>query len=130
MLIQCMAACCTAPVASRRLWGGAPKRAVSVALARSGTSRHTRAVRFSRRVLLLAATGVAVTARTRRAAATQPSPDLMKRLARYAAAFEAMKTQASYAIDGALEELDSDLKPTSVKAMRARVDADGSEAKF
>jgi hypothetical protein len=61
------------------------------------------------------------------ARAQPPSPDLMARLAVHAAGFEAMKTRASYAVDGKLERIDGDGNADSVREMQAQVDADGGE---
>jgi hypothetical protein len=64
------------------------------------------------------------------ARAEKPSPALLTRLAAHAAAFEAMRTQASYAVSGRLEELDGDGKADGVKEMRARVESDGAAITF
>jgi hypothetical protein len=64
------------------------------------------------------------------ASAEPPSEALMKRLAVHAASFEAMRTQASYAAQGKLEQLDGDGKVSGTKEMHARVEADGTRAKF
>jgi hypothetical protein len=49
----------------------------------------------------------------------------MARLADYAARLDSMRTHASYRFEGELSTLDRDGKTDSVKAMKARVDADG-----
>jgi len=62
------------------------------------------------------------------ARAEPPSPELMQKLADHAARFERMRTHASYRVEGKLEQIDGDGQPSSVKRMKARVDADGREA--
>jgi hypothetical protein len=64
------------------------------------------------------------------ASAAAPAPELMARLAAYGAGFEAMRTHASYTVEGRMETLDRDGKPDSVKEMKARVDADGINVRF
>ena len=64
------------------------------------------------------------------ARAEAPTPALLGRLAAHAAAFEAMRTQASYAVQGKLEELDGDGKANGVKEMHARVESDGASITF
>jgi hypothetical protein len=64
------------------------------------------------------------------AIAAPPAPELMARLAIYGAGFEAMRTHASYTVEGRMETLDRDGKADSVKEMKARVDADGINVKF
>ena len=54
----------------------------------------------------------------------------MARLADYAARLDSMRTHASYSVDGQLETLDRVGKPDSLKAMKARVEADGTTAKL
>jgi hypothetical protein len=54
----------------------------------------------------------------------------MARLADHAARYIAMRTRASYSIDGRMELLDGDGKPSSVKEMRGRVEADGTDTHF
>jgi hypothetical protein len=62
--------------------------------------------------------------------AAAPAPEIMARLAAYGANFEAMRTHASYTVEGQMETLDRDGKPDSVKQMKARVEADGINVKF
>ena len=62
--------------------------------------------------------------------AAAPAPDLMAKLASYGAGFEALRTRASYTIDGQMEILDGDGNADSVKQMKARVEADGINVKF
>jgi hypothetical protein len=64
------------------------------------------------------------------ASAQPPSPELMAKLAAQAAKFERMRTHASYAISGEMEQLDGDGHPSSVKQMLAHVLADGNEAQL
>jgi len=66
----------------------------------------------------------------RPAIAAAPAPELMARLAAYGAGFEAMRTRASYTVEGQMETLDRDGKADSVKQMKARVEADGINVKF
>ncbi len=73
---------------------------------------------------------VAALVAPRVASAAIPAPDLMARLAAYGAGFEALRTHASYSIDGRMETLDGDGKANSVKQMRARVEADGINVTF
>jgi hypothetical protein len=72
----------------------------------------------------------ALIAYPRPASAAAPAPELMARLAAYGAGFEAMRTHASYTIEGRMETLDGDGKADSVKQMRARIEADGIQVKF
>jgi len=65
----------------------------------------------------------------RAARAQTPDAELMKRLAVQGAQFEAMRTHASYAVEGHLENVDSDGNPNSPKEVKAHVDADGTTAK-
>jgi hypothetical protein len=58
------------------------------------------------------------------AEASPPSPELMAKLADYAAKFEAQKTRATYAFDGKLETRDSDDKHVSDKELVARIAPD------
>ena len=76
------------------------------------------------------ATFALVTCAATPAFAEAPAEGLMKRLAAHAASFEAMRTHASYAAQGKLEQLDGDGKVSGVKEMHARVEADGTRAKF
>ena len=62
--------------------------------------------------------------------AAAPAPELMARLAAYGAGFEAMRTHASYTVEGRMETLDRRGKADSVKEMKARVDADGINVRF
>src|SRR5579872_6508107 len=57
--------------------------------------------------------------------AQPPPPEVMARLADYAARLDSMRTHASYRFEGELSTLDRNGAPDSVKAMKARVDADG-----
>jgi hypothetical protein len=54
----------------------------------------------------------------------------MSRLAAYAALFQIQRTHASYAVQGRLEMLDGDGRVDSTKELKARVDADGTDAKL
>jgi hypothetical protein len=72
--------------------------------------------------------GLAVCLAPSSAHAAPPAADLMSKLAVHAASFEAMRTRASYAIDGKLEHLDSDGKVDSTDHLEARVAADGKKA--
>jgi hypothetical protein len=84
---------------------------------------HARRVPFAP---LVAWAALALLAVPRLAHAEPPAPELMQRLARYAAYFEAMRTHASYTLSGTLEALDHHGRAASVKEMRARVLADGT----
>jgi hypothetical protein len=64
------------------------------------------------------------------AEASPPSSGLMAELAKSAANFERMRTHASYALEGRMETVDGDGEVSSWKAIVARVEADGSEARF
>lgn len=66
----------------------------------------------------------------REASASPPPPELMLRLAEYSARLDSMRTHASYRFEGELSTLDRAGEPDSVKAMKARVDADGRTAKL
>jgi len=78
-------------------------------------------------VALAAAAAVGV---PRAASASAPEPDLMTRLADYAARLDSMRTHASYSVDGQLETLDRGGRPDSLKTMTARVDADGTTSRL
>jgi hypothetical protein len=66
-----------------------------------------------------------------RSALAAPIPqDLMARLADYAARLDSMRTRASYRFEGELRTLDRAGRPDSLKAMQARVEADGNAAKL
>jgi hypothetical protein len=75
-------------------------------------------------------TSLALVAAPRVAHADVPPQDLMDKLAVHAAAFEAMRTRASCAFDGKLDDVDSDGKATSNKVLNARVEANGTLARF
>jgi hypothetical protein len=77
---------------------------------------------------LLAA--AAITAVAAPASAALPAPDLMAKLASYGASLEAMRTRASYTIEGQMETLDRAGEADSVKQMKARIEADGVDVKF
>jgi hypothetical protein len=62
------------------------------------------------------------------AAAQPPAPEVMSRLADYAARLDSMRTHASYRFDGELSTLDRHGEPDSRKTMSGRVDADGKAA--
>jgi hypothetical protein len=64
------------------------------------------------------------------ARAEPPSAELMARLADYAQRFDALKTGASFLVDGRMETLDGDGKSDSVKLMTARVESDGKKQRF
>jgi hypothetical protein len=66
----------------------------------------------------------------RTAAAQTPAPDLMARLGQYAVRFETLRTHASYAAEGKLEDIDGSGRTTSLKTMKARVDSDGHTNRF
>ncbi len=61
----------------------------------------------------------------RTARADAPAPELMARLADFAARFETLRTRASYRLKGQYETLDGSGRADSVKAMEARLDPDG-----
>ena len=65
----------------------------------------------------------------RAAGAQTPDADLMKRLAVHASHFESMRTRASYAIEGHMENVDGDGNANSIKEVKAHIDADGTTAK-
>jgi hypothetical protein len=65
----------------------------------------------------------------RAAGAQTPDADLMKRLAVHASHFESMRTRASYAIEGYMENVDGDGNANSIKEVKAHIDADGTTAK-
>jgi len=67
---------------------------------------------------------------SREASAAPPSPELLAKLADYAAHFELQRTHASYAVEGKLDELDSDGKVDGIKELWGHVDADGLEARL
>jgi hypothetical protein len=71
---------------------------------------------------MAAAVALALVAAASPANAQPPDPALMARLATFAAQFENLRSHGSYNLEGRLEMLDGDGKPTSVKAMTARVD--------
>ncbi len=74
--------------------------------------------------------GLALVALSSKAAAAAPPPELMEKLAVHAAAFEAMRTHASFLFDGKLDDLDGDGNCTSKKALNGRVEANGTAARF
>jgi hypothetical protein len=90
-----------------------------------GLEQHKATLCFVAVLAIAVAVGV-----PRAASAAPPEPELMARLAHYAARLDSMRTHASYSVDGQLETLDRAGKPDSVKAMKARVDADGTTAKL
>jgi hypothetical protein len=61
----------------------------------------------------------------RSASAQPPDPALLARLATHAAAIERMRTQASYLVEGEVDELDGSGKVDHVETMTARVETDG-----
>ena len=65
----------------------------------------------------------------RAAGAQTPDADLMKRLAVHASHFESMRTRASYAIEGHMENVDGDGNANSIKEVKAHIDADVTTAK-
>jgi hypothetical protein len=77
---------------------------------------------------VLAMAAVALAAGPANAAA--PPPELMAKLASCGAGFEAMRTRASYTIEGRMETLDGAGKADSIKQMKALVEADGIDVKF
>jgi hypothetical protein len=62
----------------------------------------------------------------RTATAEPPAHEVMARLAAYAARLDSMRTHASYRFDGELSTFDRHGDADSLKAMRGRVDADGT----
>src|SRR5580700_730931 len=62
--------------------------------------------------------------------AAPPSPELLAKLADYAVNFERQRTHASYAVQGRLDELDSDGKVDETKELWGHVDADGKDARL
>jgi hypothetical protein len=64
------------------------------------------------------------------ARAEPPSAELMARLGEYAARFDALKTRASFLLDGRMETLDGDGKADSVKLLTGRVLVDGPKQRF
>ena len=74
----------------------------------------------------LAVAGSAGASRT--ALAQPPSPEVMARLADYAARLDTMRTHASYRFEGELSTLDRQGNQDSLKAVKGRVDADGKAA--
>jgi hypothetical protein len=64
------------------------------------------------------------------ARAEPPSPELMAKLAAYATRFEQQRTHASYAVEGKLDELDSDGKTDGTKELWGHVEADGVRARL
>jgi|CZKU01.1.fsa_nt_gi hypothetical protein len=80
--------------------------------------------------LLATLTGLAAATASAPALAAPPSPELMDRIAAYAAGFEAMRTRVSFAVDGRMETLDRAGRTDAVKEMKARIEGDGHDAKF
>jgi hypothetical protein len=74
--------------------------------------------------------GLALAAASRTAHADLPPAELMDRLAVHAAGFELMRTHASFAFDGKLDDLDGDGNATSKKVLHARVEANGTAARL
>ncbi len=66
----------------------------------------------------------------RTALAEPPSPELLAKLADYANRFEQQRTHASFAVEGRLDELDSDGKTDGTKELWGHVDADGHDARL
>jgi hypothetical protein len=66
----------------------------------------------------------------RSAFAEPPDPALLARLAIHADAIERMRTRASYALEGELDQLDGDGKVDAVKKMQARIEADGEKTRL
>jgi hypothetical protein len=89
-------------------------------------SRLRRSVRSALAVQAVAgAVSLPATAR-----AEAPAPEIMARLAEYAARLDSMRTHASYRFDGELSTLDRKGRPDSRKVMSGRIDADGSAARM
>jgi hypothetical protein len=84
----------------------------------------------SKAIPLAALVGLLIATGARISAASPPSPDLMGRMAAYAAGFEAMRNHASFAVDGRMETLDHDGHADGIKEMRARVEGNGHESRF
>jgi hypothetical protein len=82
------------------------------------------------RGLVAALAAAAAVGSPRAASAGRPPPELMARLADYAARLDSMRTHASYRVEGELFTLGRDGKPDSSKAMEARVHADGRAARL
>lgn len=85
-------------------------------------------IRVTTVAALSAVAAVTVTFAAASARAEPPPPELMQKLAVHAAKFERMRTHASYRVEGQLEQVDGDGKPSSVKRMKAHVEANGREA--
>lgn len=64
------------------------------------------------------------------AMAAPPSAELLAKLADYATQFERQRTHASYAVEGRLDELDSDGNTDGSKELWGHVDADGQDARL
>jgi hypothetical protein len=75
--------------------------------------------------LLCALVVVVATLLSRPARAQPPDPELLARLALHAAGIEAMRTRASYLVEGELDSIDSDGKLDGVEKTIARVETDG-----
>ncbi|HEX7666883.1 MAG TPA: hypothetical protein VF407_20280, partial [Polyangiaceae bacterium] len=83
---------------------------------------------LTRRGALALFGGSFVLAFTRRANAEPVPADLLHRLAGHAAAFERMKTHASFAYEAEVETMDESENATSLKAATGNVVADGKSS--
>jgi hypothetical protein len=74
--------------------------------------------------------GIVLLALPREAHADPVPQELMDKLAAHAAAFEAMRTHASFVFEGELDDVDGDGKTASDKRLSARVEANGTAARL
>lgn len=79
---------------------------------------------------VVAALATAVSLGAPPAAAAEPSAELMARLAASGARLDSMRTHASYRFEGELSTMDRNGKPDSRKAMKGRIDADGTATRL
>jgi hypothetical protein len=82
------------------------------------------------RIVRAALAGLAGASLSGRAIAAPPPPELMTRMAAYAAGFDTMRTRASFAVEGRMETLDRSGHTDGVKELQARVEGDGHESRF
>jgi hypothetical protein len=80
--------------------------------------------------LLGALAGMAAGFASTPAVAAPPSPELLDRMAAYAAGFEAMRNRASFDVDGRMETLDRAGHAGDVKELKARVEGDGKDTRL
>jgi len=83
-----------------------------------------------RRLVVLGLVVLSLLLGPRAALAQPPSPELLAKLADYATRFERQRTHASYAVEGRLDELDTDGKLDGTKELWGHVDADGQDARL